>query len=191
MSRGRPCNICNSRHRADVERAVLLGDEPIRAVARRFDLKEAGLRRHLQKHARLLLAGASNSSLPAADVLDDAAAQNGAYRPMTDKELATWKSEEAMIGAHRNLWARLEGIATTAEQSGTATAATSAISEMRRLLETRAKWSGIVPEPVANVNVGVQVIVGDLRDEVLAEIRRDGSPDTRAAVAAKLLEPAE
>lgn len=137
---GRPCTVCHSKGRREIERRVARG-EPAGSLSREFAVSDDAIERHMKNHAKKALALATEAI--------------GAR----DLAAGLGLNEEA-----RDLYDRTITILDAAEQAKKLPVALLAIREARGNLELLGKFTGkLKPEQQVNVLQAVKVTlrIGD------------------------------
>ena len=155
------CSVCDSPAKATIDRALVVGDVSITALAKRHDLSRQALYRH-QDH------------LPK-ELVDRHAAGRG-------------DRGEARIAEIEDLLDQVQGLLKASTDKGDNRGALTAVREAGRLLAMVAKLRGdIAPPTVTQVDLVATPEFQTVRARVIAAL--EAFPDARAAVVTALARP--
>ena len=115
MAMARPCTICTSTERAEIERKMLSGT-PNRRVAAQHGVSEQAIRRHGEQHLRTAL------ELARTKRADD--------------------REQSLLEQLHDVHRRVRAVADEAERTGDGRLAIAAAREIRACIEALGKWTG-------------------------------------------------
>lgn len=156
---GRPCSVCTSPHREEIDQALAAGAGSIRNIAGRHEIPATCVWRHAQGHLpATMLAASANAQEARADRLLDAVL---------------------------DLKARVEAAMHRAEVSGDDAGLIRAVAEARRVLELLARLAGqLTPDVAVTVNITATPEWTALMVAMMDALRQ--FPDARSALAESL-----
>lgn len=152
-----PCSSCHHPDRAAIDAALVLGQESLRSLARRYGMDRASLARHRQQHVSPALA-----------------------RVATDREEA---GPASALDRVQQLYDRARRVLDAAEEDGKASLTLAAIRELRQCAELLARLTHELDErPQVTVNVLASPEVQGILVAILDALRP--YPEARRAAGA-------
>ena len=147
----RKCSVCTNPHKDEIDEAIIAG-EPIRDIARQFDINKSAISRHKQKHLPSTIVNAKKGE---------------------DIVKATNLVEEIS-----RLKSKAENIAKKAEEKGDYRTALAGVRELTRIVELLAKMQGEIKDQAVNIVFNAEWI--ELRAVILSTL--DEYPEVKAKV---------
>jgi hypothetical protein len=168
---GRKCSTCQHIKRAEIDRRLAAG-EPGNQIASDYDLNPSSLHRHRSNCLRL---GSSNAIMK--EVSRGTAA------------VACLPSKDDLSAAYFELRARIDQIASQAEQQGSLQVALSGLNSIRHTLDSLSRLAGFDRQGTqvnVAVQTNVQINLAQVAERVIEKFDRE--PELKGRIAQALLE---
>lgn len=206
------CQTCTSKHRKEIEQAVLVDGLSSYAMEKKFGIRRKNIRHHLMHHvnARKLFRRVGNRMIPLShdgkplkpDDVHGHASATARHRRKLDKigenvpyhlgqaritkaELAELKTEDTVLRRYAHLFNELADVAEVCGEEGMLGMQIQALGQTAKVLSDYSKTIGL-NGPDTQINVQTNIQVNTLAERVMEALV--SHPEAREAVAAKIID---